>query len=243
MHPSWKHYFCPAFLLAITAFSGAFGDDHVLIERVRSGMGMRYPARTTEVWLSETGVYIKTGRMITIARYDLQKRWTLSPEKKRFVEESLAPLIKQEKTKENVAIQRMGWDYEPVNDWTVNEVQREEVIGDQRCKLIVADGDADYSSESIEFWVTDKVPIDLARFNERVTATMSNFDWQDILKTYSPLKKFFIVKSVDKTNSPIAPEITIESTVTKLEVASPPPKIYEIPDGFQKVNSIEELTN
>jgi hypothetical protein len=222
-------------------FSAASADDHVIVEWTRSGMGGRYPSRLTEIWMNETSVYVKGSRIVSIERYDLQKRWRLSLEKKRYVEEPLAVAVEQKSVKDTVAIQRAGWNYDPEYDWSVKETQREEVIGDQRCKLIVADGDADYASESVELWVTENVPINIVLFNERVTARTVDFDWQGLLKLSPALKKCFVVKSIDMRDPSIAPSSTSEIKVTKLETAAPPPKIYEVPEGFQKVNSIEEV--
>jgi hypothetical protein len=228
-------------LSAIVSFSTAPADDHVILERMRSGMGMRSPARSTEIWLSNQALYINSGRLITIVRYDLQRRWTLSFQTKRFFEEPITP--PEAEKKDSVTIHRLGWDYVPVYDWTVSEKQKEELICDQQCKLIVAEGDADYASESIEFWVTEKVPVNATRFNERVTATISDFDWAGILKAHASLKSQFIMKITDSKAHPIAPEMTYETKVTKIESAAPPPGIYEIPDGFQKVKSSDELTD
>lgn len=228
-------------LSAIVLFSMAAADDHVIVERMRSGMGMRSPARSTEIWLSEQALYMNSGRFIVIVRYDLQKRWMLSPQTKRFFEEPVTPPEAQKK--DSVTIHRLGWDYVPIYDWTVSEKQKEELICDQQCKLIVAEGDADYASESIEFWVTEKVPINAERFNERVTAATSDFDWTGLIKVHPGLKRHFIMKITDSKAHPIAPEMTYETKVTKIESAAPPPGIYDIPDGFQKVKSSDELTD
>jgi hypothetical protein len=228
-------------LSAIVLFSMAAADDHVILERMRSGMGMRSPARSTEIWLSEQALYMNYGRIITIVRYDLQKRWTLSPQTKRFFEEPIA--AQEVQKRDSVTINRLGWDYVPVYDWTVSEKQKEELICDQQCKLIVAEGDADYASESIEFWIAEKVPVNAERFNERVTTATSDFDWAGIVKVHPALKRQFIMKITDAKADPIAPEMTYETKVTKIESAAPPPGIYDIPDGFQKVKSSDELTD
>jgi hypothetical protein len=242
MHSFSGRSFLTALALATIATSSVYADDHVIIEQIRSGMGTRFPPRTTEIWLSETGLAVTSGRMITITRSDLQKRWTLSMQTKRYFEEPLSPPAVQPKN-DTIAIQRQGWDYQPVYDWVVSEPQKEELVGEQRCRLILADGDADYSTESVELWVAEKVPIDLVRFHERVASKMMDSEWQGLLTACPALKTSFIMKSVDKTDFPIAPPMTMESRVTKIEAAASPPKTYELPEGFQRVKSIEELYN
>jgi len=243
IHGSLKRKLLVTAALAAMAFSVASADDHVVVERTRSGMGMRFPTQSIEIWLNDTALCIRRTRLTTIERYDLQKRWILSPEKKRYFEEPLNGTIEQETGKDTIGIQRAGWDYTPHYDWTVKETQQLEVVTDQQCRLIAADGDADYSNEFLGLWVTDKAPVDIARFNERVTPNTADFNWHDLIKVYPLLDKCFIMKSINRTEPPIAPEMTYEMRVTKLENTAPPPGTYEVPDGFQKANSMEELNN
>jgi hypothetical protein len=242
MHAPHNHVLTTSLFLALLTFSAASADDHVIVQWTRSGMGGRYPSRVTEIWMNEASLYIKRGTIVSIERYDLKKRWRFSLEKKRYVEEPLIAAAEQQKSiKDSVAIQRAGWDYDPTYDWSVKETQREDTVGAQRCKLFVAEGEADYSLETIELWVAENLPLHIALFNERVTARTVDFDWELLLKLSPALKKCFVVKSVDKREPPISGTSTTETKATTLESAAPPPKIYEVPEGFQKVNSFAEV--
>jgi hypothetical protein len=229
-----------AFMLWAAGLTTALSDDHILIERSRSGMGMRSPARTAEFWLSETGVCTKGGRFTSIERYDLKKRWIISPQTKRYFEEPLVPSAPEQKPP--VTIQHAGWDYDPVYEWSVSASQRTDTVCGILCKLTEAAGEADYSSQSLELWLATDLPINIERFNERVTASSADFGWQELVKIGPGLKKSMIMKAATRTAHPIAPEWTYLSLVTKIESVSPPPGLYDIPEGFQRVNSLDELT-
>src|SRR3989338_3491309 len=243
MDTSHKRTFIASVVLAAMIYSAATADDHIIFQRIRSGLGVRFPARSTEIWMNESSVWLKGSAYVTIERYDLQKRWIVSPGKKRYVEVPLTPAPEKKINNDSVAIQRAGWTYAPTYEWTVKETDQEAVIGDQPCMLIVAEGDADYSSESVELWVAKSAPVNAALYNERVTAGAVDFDWQDLLNVFPTLKNRFIMRFVDKRRPPIAPETTYETKITKVETAAPPPMIYEVPDGFQRVNSVQELSN
>ena len=71
-------------LLIFLPFSRTIGDDHIVIERARAGMGIQFPPAVSEIWLNETSVCTKGSRLTTIERYDLGKRWRLSARTKRY---------------------------------------------------------------------------------------------------------------------------------------------------------------
>jgi hypothetical protein len=240
MHAPKRFFAAVLLLLPFLHPSILLADDHVVIEQVRAGMGMRFPARVTEFWLNGASVCTVTGRFIIIDRHDLKKRWTISPQTKRYFEQPITPPVEQKK--QPVTIQHAGWDYEPVYDWSVTESQQTDTVCGIFCRLVVAEGDADYSSTSVQLWVSDKVAVDAERFHERVTSSSTDFNWASLVKVHPALKKLFIVKSVNKIDRPIGPAMSYETTVTKVENIAPPPNRYEIPEGFQKVDSVEALT-
>jgi len=221
----------PVFLLA---------DDHVVIEQKIARMGMRYPARVSEVWLSGTSTCTVAGRFVIVERHDLKKRWTISPQTKRYLERAITPPVEQKK--QPVTIQHAGWDYEPVYDWTVTESELRDTVCGILCRLLVAEGDADYSSTSVQLWVSDKVPVDCERFHERVTSSNTDFEWPSLVKVHPALKKLFIAKTLTKIERPISAAVSYETTMTRVESVAPPPNRYEIPEGYQRVDSVEALT-
>jgi hypothetical protein len=227
-------------LLFGCGFITALADDHIFVERARAGMGMQFPPRVSEIWLNETSVCTKGSRFITIERYDLGRRWILSRETKRYFDEPLAPPA--EEKKEPVAIQRAGWDYEPSYDWTISESQKTDTVCGFICKLLAADAEVDYSSGSFQLWVAGNVPINVGRFNRRVVPLITEFDWKELSSAYPPLNNLFLLKYTGTQVNSIGPEMTFKTTVTKLENATPPAGTYDIPEGYQKVRSMEELT-
>lgn len=234
--------FFSALLLLLPLLHGPvlLADDHVVIEQKILRVGMRYPARVSEVWLSGTSTCTVTGRLVIVERHDLQKRWTISPQTKRYLERPITPPVEQKK--QPVSIQHAGWDYEPVYDWTVTESEQTDTISGIFCRLLVAEGDADYSSTSVQLWVSDNLPVDCARFHERITSSSTDFDWPGLVKVHPALKKLFIVKTLTRIERPIGTAASYETTIKRVESVAPPPNRYELPEGFQKVDSIEALT-
>ncbi|MGB2869958.1 MAG: hypothetical protein WBD36_16030 [Bacteroidota bacterium] len=228
-----------ALLLDTIAFP-VYADDHVVVQRARSGMGIRFPQTVTEVWISDSATCVNAGRFVTIERYDLRKRWRLAPQKKQYFEEPLVS-SKKKNVEIDTSIQRKGWEYEPAYEWLVTESQRQDVVNGFHCSLMIVDGDADYSTDSLEIWLTDEVPIDIKRFNERMVSASVYFDWRKVVPAGPSLKKSFIMKCLDKQIPPIGAEMISESQVKTVENGTPPSNIYEIPEGFQKVGSSEEL--
>ena len=228
-----------ALLLDCIALFLVYADDHVVVVRTRSGMGIRFPGMTTEIWISDSATYVNEGRFVMVERYDLGKRWRIAPQKKLYFEEPL--VSSKKKTVEiDTSIQHKGWEYEPVYEWILTEGQQQDVVNGFRCRLVIADGDAEYSTDSLEIWLTDEVPIDIKRFNERMVSVY--LDWKKVGRAGLALKKSFVIKCLDKQLPPIGSEMVSESLIKTVEKGTPPPNIYAIPEGFEKVGSIEELT-
>jgi hypothetical protein len=241
MMSRWMTGFLAVFL-TISFASAAMADDHIVQEASRTYMGRTSPPRPSEVWLAVDRVYIKDGGVIIITRNDLKKRWTIMTRSKRYLEEDLAAsaasTVREEKP---FRIQEYGFNYEPSYDWTVDKNMPTETVDGRKCRKVVARGDADYAQEVREIWVTKDVPIAIKRAYEMLTKPNLDAQWQKIYERTPDLKEGFVVKSVVTSENPIAPTMVMVTRLTKAEVAPPPPGIYELPAGLQKVKSLEEL--
>jgi hypothetical protein len=205
-------------------------------------MGRTSPPQQAEVWMTADKVCVKDGAFITITRRDLKKRWTVNVRSKKYFEKSLAALAKSAAPeKKPFRIQEYGFDYEPVYDWRLDKDILTETVNGRKCRKFVARGDADYSEEVREMWLTEDVPISIERAYE--TLTKPNLDAQ-LLRVYEKtpaLRKGFVMKSVVTMEQPIAPTMVWVTEVTKVEIAPPPDGIYDLPAGMQKVGTLEEL--
>ncbi|UCH96879.1 MAG: DUF4412 domain-containing protein [Candidatus Aminicenantes bacterium] len=234
--------FMAAVIIYMTGFSCVFGDDHILVESARSYMGHIYPKMITEFWVTDNSVYLKTSRYFTITRYDLKKKWFINPEQKRYYERSTDLHTRADQdteTESNRTIHEVGWEYIPHYDWIVKKPGEKQDINGWECQKVIADGDADYAEKTIEIWMSKDVPVDIKRFNHMTQ--LENQEWKDIFQNSPELRDFFMVKTKHTIVNAIAPNMYKENKVIKAETADPPQNIYELPEGLEKVKSIEEL--
>ena len=222
-------------IIFMTAFLPLGGDDHLIQEETRSYMGRTYPTMTRETWIAENKACMLIGQFKTIIRQDLGKKWDVYPDLKAYLE---SPIEDQAKDKEE-SIHDIGWDYTPEYDWTVEETNETQVIDGRECIKIIARGDADYAEQIIDMCISKKPPLDTQRYY-RLISTIDG-KWKDILAAYPKLKDALVVQSGYTRINPIAPTMTGETRLIKVETAEPPPNLYEIPEGMEKVESMEEL--
>lgn len=222
--------------------SAAKADDHIVQEQSRTYMGRTSPPRPSEAWIAADKINIKDGAVMIITRYDLNKRWTIVIPSKKYIEEDLAvPAEFKVPDEKPFRIQEYGFNYEPSYDWTIENKTPAETIDGRRCRKIVARGDADYAEEVREMWLTEDVPIDIKRAYEMLTKPNLDAGWLKIYETTPALKNGFVVKSVTTSEHPIAPTMVLVTKLTKVEIAPPPPGIYEVPAEMQKVRTFKEL--
>jgi hypothetical protein len=218
-------------------------DDHIVEERTRTYMGRTTPPAKIEIWIGENAYCYITRTIITIQRFDLKKRYTVHLRNKRYMEEPLEPAQPRATGQENpVRIQELGFKrYVPVYEWDVQKSDREQVINGKKCRLYILNGDADYAEEKRELWVTRDVPIDVDRFFRLSIEPGLDKEWRSVYSRYPELKKMIALESRFATEPSIAPTITWDNKLLKVERTDPPDGVYEVPDGFTRVKSRDEL--
>lgn len=228
--------------MTLLALSWIFlaADDHIVEESTRTYMGRTIPPMTSEIWVGENKMCYKGRSFNYIYRYDLKKRYTLNLRNKKYLEEPLEEPSQPEE-KEKARIQTLGFDYSPVYDWIVKKTDEEKIIDGYNCRLFILEGDADYAEEKRELWITQDVPVDLDRYYEFVVKPGLNEEWIRIYEKNPELKHSVTLESQTITEHPIAPTMTWKSKITKIESVEPPEGLYELPEGFQKVETREEL--
>jgi hypothetical protein len=231
-----------ALLLGGLLASMALADDHIVQESSRTYMGRTTPPRPSEVWMGEDKVCIKDGVVIIITRYDLKKRWTIIVPLKKYLEEDLGmPSGPKPQEEKPFRIQEYGFNYEPSYGWTIKKAAETETLDGRKCRKIAAQGEADYAEEMREMWVSEDVLINFKRYYDLVTKPNLDAQWLKIYEETPELKNGLVVKSVYTSEPPIAPTIVMVTKLVKAEIAPPPPNIYEVPEGMQKVKTREEL--
>ena len=223
---------------ALPAFAAP--DDHVVSQQTRTYMGNTMPPMTQEVWISDQAVWMSSGRTTALLRFDIGKLFYLNPGQKRYFEQALAG-SEAAASAAPERIQEVGWNYVPDYDWTLRDAGEEKIIDGRTCRRVVLDGDADYAEEVREYWISRDVPIDVGRYFRLLMKRELRGRLLAIYEATPLLREGFILESRTTTENPIAPTMIWMNKVSKLEKAAPPAGTYEVPSGFQKVNSLREL--
>jgi hypothetical protein len=215
-------------------------DDHIISQQARTIMSSPLSPMTQEMWISDQAVWISLGRTTDLFLFDLGKRFYLNPAQKRYYEEPLAGSPGAAKALPE-RIQEAGYNYVPDYDWTLRDTGEEKVIDGRSCRRLILDGDADYAEEVREYWVSRDVPIDPGRYYRLLTNRDLRGQLLAIYERTPLLREGFIIESRTTIGNPSAPTIVNASRVGKVEKADPPRGIYEVPSGFEKAASLQEL--
>ena len=204
-------------------------------------MGRTFPAQASEVWLAADKTFVRRGSVDVITRYDLKKRWIVRPERNEYLEEPLSVSTDKGEPDKPARIQEYGFDYRPLYEWTLKETPDTATLEGLSCRKIMARGEAEYASEVREIWVASAPPIDIKAYYERIERPRLDESWNRIYQGNKNLRKGLVMKSRITTEPAIAPTMAVEMTVTKIERAKPPDGTYEVPAGFRKVMTRDEL--
>jgi hypothetical protein len=236
-----KSSLCLAAGFAILPCNVARADDHVVLERIRSYMGTTAPKVATEIWLSDTAVFVEKRDVVTIYRFDLGKIWKIPATRSEYSEEPLTPPDVQEThIKQDSSVHSTGFEYEPEYDWHVTRTDREDTVNGYACRHFLARGEADYAQRSIDMLVANDVPINVIRFYTLYLEYSIDSGWRSLYRTDRQLQECFLMKAAEAVELPIAPTMTFEMTVTKVEATNPPNGIYDLPRGLKKAATGDE---
>lgn len=228
-----------ALLMLIGFGANVFAADHLRSEMKRTYAGNTWPTRVSDLWIGENGVYLRSGRFVTILRFDLGKRWTMRSDSTLYAEE---PLTRPD-TEENVDqdIHKLGFSYTPRYIWNLEKTDRIDTLNGLVCTKIILHGDADYSTKTMEIWLTKNVPVDIQRIYRSFVDYTADDDWRSIYRTFPDLKDFLVVRAIETEEPPIASTMVVEKLITTAERVETPAGMYELPSGCRKVTSRDDL--
>jgi hypothetical protein len=149
--------------------------------------------------------------------------------------------IKQGKTEETkteeidfryVGVDRLESDY----DWVIGKKSKNDQSGLFKANHYLADGDADFDQAVLEFWLAKPGNREMAGlFNKIIQNSMSyNKTRQPLVDMLKKDKCRIPVRIVEMLENPIAPLIKTEIVIEKLEPATAPENIFELPAGAKK---------
>lgn len=226
-------------LMCICVAVSLRADDHVVYEMTRTYMGRTTPVIPVEIWFSENSVATVSRGRVIIYRHDMGKRWTVLSESKRYLEE---PLFRKENdSRDEFRIQDYGFDYRKSYDWNVRVTGKTEVREGKSCREIILFSEDDFSEETRVIWVTGDVPVDTQRFYDLYMKAEYDPSLLALYEKTPLLRESLLIEGVYTEEPPIAPTIVWKRRLAKAESLEPPPGIYDIPEGFRKVDSWEEL--
>jgi hypothetical protein len=209
-------------------------DVHVKTETTRLYMDFEvtYP---NEVWLAEGKSYRKVRNGVFITRKDLGVMWYIDLGEKTYSEMKLEGDEAFEEQEED--IHTAGLFYNPTYDWEIKDTGEEKEINGFRSRCFLASGDADFAEIASTYWicVADNVPGG-REFRDYMLDQVKNDPQRpklhDIMLKY---EAGFPVYREETIENAIAPTMIYKIKLLELEKAEAPPRIYDIPDGFKKL--------
>jgi len=206
---------------------------HAVISNTRTYMGTSRKTQS-EYWFTKDKTYVSNGRVATIERKDLGIVYTLIVRSNEYYADTIEKGQPEEaKTEEidfrYVGVDRLQSDYY----WDVDQQAKNDPSGLFKADCYVASGDADFDQVELEFWVAKPRNREMAELFNRIILNSMSYS-----KTRKPLvdklkkDKYRIpVRIVELLENPIASPAKTEIIVEKLEPATAPANIFELPAG------------
>ena len=229
-------FFILFFLLLIPWVAVLTADVHVKTETTRLYMDFEttYP---NEVWLAEGKNYRKVRDRVFITREDLGVRWFIDLSKKTYFEVEMEPEAQEGPDKTEEDIHTAAYSYNPEYDWKITDTGEEKEINGIRSRCFLAEGDADFAEIVSQYWICVDENIPGGReFRDYMLEQVKNDPQRP--KLYDLMQKYeagFPVYREDTIINAIAPTMFYKIKLLKLEMADAPPGIYDIPEGFKKL--------
>lgn len=221
-----------------TSFLSA--DVHVKTETTRFYMDyeMTYP---NELWLTEGKTYRKVRNSVFITRKDLGIMWHFDLGKKTYTEMKLEGEGVLDKKEGDIHI--AGLFYDPDYDWEVVDTGEEKTINGFQSRCFLANGDADFAEAESTYWICVAENVPGGRefrdyMMEQVKDDPKRHKLHDLMQKY---ETGFPVYREDTFENAIAPTIFYKIKLLELEVAKAPTGIYDIPEGYKKLEESAKL--
>jgi hypothetical protein len=222
-------------LYCLTAFAAISSADIHLI-RTKSWEYGGYPRgdpQPIEVWLSPAGEARIYKNKISIVRYDKGVKWIIDTDAGTYKEIPLESGAKAEEPEEK--LHNEGYVYKPAFDWIFQDADEDTVLCGIPCKKYILEGDADYAEKVIEIWAAEDIGISID-VNEKSLHYFHGYEMADLFDQIEELEGRFILYEKSIKEAAIAPTNVVMIEITKLEDATPPEGIYQLPDGLKRID-------
>jgi len=217
-------------MLLFLSTTGHCGADILCVtERSWSFMGSTDRNRA-ECHVSGRRAYIRDNRGISIQRYDLGLSWRLYEAKAEYTERSLRPAA------EHDDIHTLGFEYHPSYEWQIEDTGQEKEVNGFPCRLLIADGDADFARVTWKVWVSRKGDRETIReYRAFLMEQWSGIPEKEaLLLILSQHGDSFPAAWEMTAELPISSTIHEEQAVTVLEKKPASPGLFEIPGHYRR---------
>jgi hypothetical protein len=242
MGENMKRSYNPRKTLSALLIAGVFlipnlvgGDIHVKSETSRFYMDFERKD-VNELWLTEGKSCRKVSNRLYITREDLGVRWLVDPAKKSYLEVKL-DAAQQPRAGAGEDIHTVGMYYNPEYDWELKDTAEEKEIEGYRCRRYEAVGEADFAGIVSSYWICEDESAPGGRlYGEYMMEQVKNDPQRPKLSTLlKEHKGAFPVYREETIENAIAPTMVYKIKLLVLEEAEAPAGIYEIPDGYTKI--------
>lgn len=195
---------------------------------------------TCEQWIAENMFYEKRGSRVVISRNDRGVRWAIDTQTRVYSETSLvSPNQPAAAGTAPEDIHTAGFDYEPAFAWTVSKPGKTATINGRACTLTSATGTAAFAEAVLGLWLCrSEAPSVERKANGRILE-MVRFRYQDPvtfgMELLSKQPEMVLMGLEATIDPPIAPRMVHEVKVLTFEKSLPPPGIFDLPAGLQKI--------
>jgi hypothetical protein len=216
-------------LLLLSTAGQCRADIMCVTESSRSFMGSTDRNRT-ECHVSGRRAYVRDNRGTSIQRYDLGLSWRLYETKAEYAERALKPAA------ESSDIHTLGFEYHPSYEWEIQDTGLEKEVNGFPCRLLTADGDADFARVTWKVWLSRKGDREAIReYRAFLVEQWSGVPEKEALLLILSRHSDSFPAAWDMTAElPIPSTIHEEQAVTALEKKPASPGLFEIPGHYRR---------
>jgi len=198
--------------------------------------------RTTavEYWISGERTHEKRGEQVRIVRGDLGLTWVIDPRKGAYYEQrrpvqapAAAPGAAPSED-----LHTVGFDYEPEFIWEVKDTGEGQSLLGRDCRLTVATGVAEFAETTLRLWFCPSAGPKTERPLNDLVLGLAGFPFRDIgafVTSQLARRPEALLLRVEATTDPaISPLMVHKVQVGALQTATPPPGIFELPEGLRQ---------
>ncbi len=186
-----------------------------------------------DVWLSGTAERRMYKNNIIIHQFEKDIRWTIDAIATTFKESPIEAEAEEEVSEEK--LHNEGFVYEPVFDWTLQEMDQDTILCGIPCKKYILDGDADYAEKIVEIWAADNIG-SYVNVHEKSLHYLQGRETAEVIDQFPELKERIVLYEKTTSEAAISPTKVIIVEIILLENTTPPHGMYELPQGLKRID-------